>query len=670
MVGMFCAAFSLQAQSRLDSLRLELDQQKDDSVRFLILLQLSDEAEFQDYALARRYATDAKILSEQIESPWAKGKLYYRLAFLESMEGDYVEALKYDQLGVQVAGTLRDSTLLARMLNDVGTDYRDLGEYQESYIYLTQAYRVARKSHKVLTYGDSLNMAIAIHNLGTVFTALKQYDIAFSHLESSARMSSALHDLDGLPYTYNELGVLYLKKGDLIRSEKYLADALKQANQRRIRVLIPRIKLDMAELYFEKEDLTRSLNLYDSIVALSISTGNDFGLAECDLGKGKVLAKLGHFEPAMQLCMKALSISRRLHARNLTLRCYEELSHISEAQGDANQSLQFLRRYNSLRDSIFSESVMEKLSQNQVRFETELRDNQINMLSQLGERQVNELRRQEMLNNIMVLVAALSLFLLYTVYRSSRRRKRINRLLLDHQEEIKKRSKELEQLNEVKAKFFSIISHDLRSPINALAGTLQLLQQQHITQEEFKELSATLFVQFNHTRTLISSLLDWTLLQMDKLNIQPESVEVQPHVAESIASILSLYPKGISIENKVQPNLACLADRNILNLVLRNLIVNAIKFTPEGGRVWVEGRTEGNEVVISVADSGAGIPAEARQKIFERTATYTTRGTANEKGTGIGLILCKEFIEKSGGRIWVESELGKGSVFRFTLPKP
>jgi signal transduction histidine kinase len=122
------------------------------------------------------------------------------------------------------------------------------------------------------------------------------------------------------------------------------------------------------------------------------------------------------------------------------------------------------------------------------------------------------------------------------------------------------------------------------------------------------------------------------------------------------------------MENNVYESVLVLADPNIINLVLRNLILNAIKFTENGGRIWVEASTKYNEVIVSVSDNGIGIKPEVKQMLFKKTSGYSTRGTANERGTGLGLILCKEFVEKHGGRIWLESELGKGTTFFFSLP--
>jgi signal transduction histidine kinase len=167
----------------------------------------------------------------------------------------------------------------------------------------------------------------------------------------------------------------------------------------------------------------------------------------------------------------------------------------------------------------------------------------------------------------------------------------------------------------------------------------------------------------------LNNLLDWTLLQMDKLNLQASKIDLAKIVDENIELLRPVTNKDIIIQNDVRKPTVGYGDSNTINLVIRNLITNAIKFTNDGGRVTVASQDKGNEWVISVHDNGIGIKPEVLNMLFDKTAPYTTRGTANEKGTGLGLILCKEFVEKNGGRIWVESKEGEGSTFYFTLPK-
>jgi signal transduction histidine kinase len=140
-------------------------------------------------------------------------------------------------------------------------------------------------------------------------------------------------------------------------------------------------------------------------------------------------------------------------------------------------------------------------------------------------------------------------------------------------------------------------------------------------------------------------------------------------VANNIKLLRVAQEKKIDLKNNIKEDLNALSDPNMVNLVLRNLMLNAIKFTHQGGIIEVSAEQEGDWVVVSVKDNGVGIAPENLEQIFDKSTHYTTRGTANEKGTGLGLKLCKEFVEKNGGKIWVESELGKGSTFKFTLKK-
>ncbi len=670
IVFLLTVAISLKGQHTLDSLEKILASEKNDSVRFRILLNLSKEAEFYDYTKSRRYMDDARELSEKIDADWARGEMYFRLAFLETMEGDYDEALSYDLMSVKLFSQNSDSTQLFRAINDVGADYRDLGEYKEAYFYLTQSYQLAKRHNKkVPSSQDSLIMAIALHNIGTVFTALGQYDISLSHLEAASKLSEKIHDTEGPAYNHDEMGELYRKKGSFDLSEKNLLTGLGEARRLKIRVLIAGAQSHLANLYLDKKDYAKALLYYDSVRERQTSINNRFGLAECDLGVGIVMSRSGNYDAALKLYMKSLEVSKALNARNLALTCYQELATLAEIKNDYRNALFYHKQHDALKDSLFNKATMEKLVQNQLRFETENKDTEIANLLQLRQQQDSEMRRQELVSNILVIVVALAIFLLYTVYRSGSRRKRINQLLLEHQEEIKRRSIELEQLNQVKDKFFSIISHDLRSPMNALSGTLDLLEKNHITPEEFSNLTKTLRVQFNHTRTLINNLLDWTLLQMEKLSIQPEKVYLRPKVEESFEALRGLYPKNIHMENNIPESVAGFGDPNIMTLVLRNLILNSLKFTESGGTISVKAAENGKDITVSVTDNGMGIKPEAQELLFEKTSSYSTRGTANEKGTGLGLILCKEFVEKNGGRIWLESEWGKGSTFYFTVPK-
>jgi signal transduction histidine kinase len=657
---MHCSAFS---QSKIDSLENALKRSASDSLRVTTLVALSREFQYVDYAKSKEYAEQAVKLAEAKKQQKTKILAYQNIGNLLTLSGDYSTALRYDNLALQQSMVLHDSSDLAMNYNNVANDYFDLGEYDESYFYFTQSFRVAR------LVNDSLRMTIALHNVGRVFKELGQYDRALDHLELSQKMSLAIHDDEGMPYSLDEIGDVRLRKGEYDSALQVLMTSLRITRQQKLHVLEPRTLTKIATIFLHKKNYATALAYYDTTYLLHVRTNNRFGIAAVELGRGEVYMAQKNYDEALTFINRSLSIARETNARILEIQCYQSLSSILELKGDYKRSLENFKQFKQLEDSLFSQDMQEKLFRDQIRFETEAKDTQIAALSRANDMRDDQLKKQEFVRNILVVVMALSVILLATVYRSGQRRRQINMLLLQHQEDMEKRSEELERLNQVKDKFFSIISHDLRSPINALSGLLDLLDKGAVKPEELPNHVRELKTRFNHTRTLLNNLLDWTLLQMDKLNLQANRIDLHKIIEENIQLLSAVQTKQINMVNNVPPGALAFADSNTTNLVIRNLVTNAIKFTNDGGTVEISGTEKPTEWVISIRDNGIGMNADVIKILFDKTAPYTTRGTANEKGTGLGLILCKEFVEKNGGKIWVESSEGQGSTFSFTIPK-
>lgn len=662
-IGMLAfSSIFVYAQS-LDSLEASLKNGLSDTLRIKTLTRLSKSYQFKDFSKSIAYAKEALAIAEKIDASAYKVMAYQNTAFLHALSGDYSRALQFDNLSLEISMASKDTASLIRDYSNIGNDYYDLGEYDDAYFYLTQAYRLSSLKR------DTVQMLISLHNVGRVFKELGQFDQAENHLKLSLKMSRQQNDAEGEPYSYDELGDVMLRKGQYDSASFYLTQAKALARKLNIQVLQPRIYTKLATLYHRKNDFAMARAYYDSAFNLHATTSNRFGMAEAELGRSIVLTTENKLDDAIAKVEVALKSAHDINARVLEIKCYNQLATLWELKGDYKKSLVFYRRYKMLEDTLFSQEAQGKLLRDQIRFETEARDSQIAALSKLRGDHEDEIKKQEFIRNILVVVMALSGILLITVYRSGQRRRKINMLLLQHQDEMEKRSEELEKLNQVKDKFFSIISHDLRSPINALAGILDLLDKGAIKPEELHIHTQELKVRFNHTRTLLNNLLDWTLLQMDKLNLQATRINLHKIVEENIQLLLPVQGKNIKIINTVPHDALGFADSNTINLVIRNLLTNALKFTNDGGEVFIDAKVKGFEWQISVRDNGIGMKPEVLQILFDKTAPYTTRGTANEKGTGLGLILCKEFVEKNGGKIWVDSEEGKGSLFFFTLPK-
>jgi signal transduction histidine kinase len=232
---------------------------------------------------------------------------------------------------------------------------------------------------------------------------------------------------------------------------------------------------------------------------------------------------------------------------------------------------------------------------------------------------------------------------------------------------------QLGELNATKDKFFSIIAHDLKSPFNSMLGFSEILNEnfdEYDTQKQKKFISL-IYQELQGTYKLLENLLYWSRSQRGTIDFKPKKLNLYLLVSETTELLIQLAKnKSINLINQIPKNINVEADRDMLLTIIRNLISNAIKFTPKGGEISMKAtQTKDDKFVqILVTDNGVGISKETQSKLFDIGENTSTKGTENESGTGLGLILCKEFVEKHGGKIWVESELGKGSNFKFTLP--
>lgn len=229
---------------------------------------------------------------------------------------------------------------------------------------------------------------------------------------------------------------------------------------------------------------------------------------------------------------------------------------------------------------------------------------------------------------------------------------------------------ELQKLNAEKNKFLSIIAHDLRSPFNAIIGFSELLVK-NANNTDFENVAKYAEIIMNSSKkamNLLTNLTEWSLSQTGRMNFNPEYFGIDDLIDKTLVLFSDIAAhKSIRIEKELFSGKKVYADKQMINTIVRNLISNAIKFTPCGGSIKIQSKLNQNKVEISIKDSGVGLSKSAIEKLFHIDANISSPGTQNEQGTGLGLILCKEFIDKHKEKIWVESEPGKGSVFYFTL---
>jgi len=244
--------------------------------------------------------------------------------------------------------------------------------------------------------------------------------------------------------------------------------------------------------------------------------------------------------------------------------------------------------------------------------------------------------------------------------------------LLQLNKKISEQKNELEELNATKDKFFSIIAHDLKNPFNSLLGFSNLLIEgfDQLSKEDIHKFVSNIHVSADNLFKLLNNLLQWSQAQTGRIEYNPKKSDLYSIVNSNISLLTpSAEEKQVRLVSNVSENTFACFDENMITTVCRNLINNAIKFTNPGGEIRVESTLSGGFIELAVIDSGVGIKQSDARNLFIIDVKHSTTGTSGEKGTGLGLILCKEFVERHGGRIWVESELEKGSKFKFTLPE-
>jgi two-component system, sensor histidine kinase and response regulator len=245
-----------------------------------------------------------------------------------------------------------------------------------------------------------------------------------------------------------------------------------------------------------------------------------------------------------------------------------------------------------------------------------------------------------------------------------------NEELLILTQEIREQNERLALANRTKDKLFSIIAHDLRNPVAALRNTIDILDPAILNSEELEFVKGELTKQFESMDFTLTNLLTWARNQLAGEQVNKEKIPIHSFLKDKIKLFApTIYHKEIKVENKIDSSLSIFADPNHIQFVLRNLLNNAIKFSENQSVITAFSIEEKQEIIIGIQDRGIGISQANQQKLFDAHTNFSTNGTQGEKGTGLGLVLCKEFIEKNDGKIWLESEIGKGSIFYFSLPK-
>ena len=415
----------------------------------------------------------------------------------------------------------------------------------------------------------------------------------------------------------------------------------------------------------------KALSFHRQAIRIRLRENDQTGLAESYTKIGAVFQDAGQYDESIKYLQIGLGNALWVNGKHLIRDCYDLLYYAYTGKGDFLKASEYKDKFAEISELIYSEENERRIEQLQTKLEVEKRERAIQYLQDKTDMQQKELRRRRNFNILLSVLVVIILAFSGYIYYSYRDRKKINQELQRTNARVMDQNEELTQLNHTKDKFFSIIGHDLKGPLNSLLSFSGLLinNTESFSPAEIKTVATDLEKSLKNLRGLLENLLSWARSQTGNLEMNPERFQLTPLMQENIQLLSqTAQQKKIEMQLLSESDFEVQADRNSISTVVRNLLSNALKFTPQRGRVSVSFSQRNGMVEIAVSDNGVGIPEDARQKIFDLSQKHSTLGTNKEKGTGLGLVLCKEFVEKNGGRITVDSKVGEGTVFRFTIP--
>ena len=428
---------------------------------------------------------------------------------------------------------------------------------------------------------------------------------------------------------------------------------------------------EIGELYRRMKNDGRALANHRLALKIRKSLKDEKGMAESFNNIGVLFYQEKKYRDAIVNLNAGLQASLQSQSLDQQQKSYDYLSLCYKALGEFSDALIQREQFVVVSDFIQNQKNDQRLLESQSRYVIDTKQSQIELLEKERQRREQQFARQKNLRNFLISVIGLGLVIVVLIWNFYKVKQRANTKLQAINEKVKQQNLQLQALNATKDKFFSIIGHDLKGPLNSLTSFSGLLinHTDSLSKEEIQMLAKDFDKSLKNLSALLNNLLEWSRSQTGNIDFTTETFDIGLLLKENKELLCTqAQNKKISFLTDVQSPVMVKAHRQSLNTVVRNLISNAIKFTMDGGVIKLAIRTEANHAVISIADTGVGMSSDVIGKLFRIDAKHTTKGTADEKGTGLGLILCKEFVEKNGGRLWVESEEGKGSLFSFTVP--
>jgi two-component system sensor histidine kinase/response regulator len=545
------------------------------------------------------------------------------------MVGDYSQMLSSYHQSLDIAEKTGNRRQIAKATSNIASFDEQQGEYDQARLLMEKVMNIC------LTEGDSVLVQTVFTHLSGIAVHRQQYGLALQYARRALQAASAIHDEQQAATCRNEVGRILAAMGH-----------------------------DREAIGLYEQSLQYYQQAWDQLGDVS-TTGL---LAQAWL-------KLGSYPLALRYANESLRGAEILHRKREIREAAKALADIYQATGDDTRALRYFKVYKDFSDSLFNDEAHKRVLALAAGYDFEKKESRLREEEAMREdRYQRALREDAVKIAIAIPVIFLLGLLVFFLLRSRNINRRMNQLLTEKNEKIEEQKETLEhqavQLllnNRQKDKLFSIVSHDLRGPLNSLQTLMDCLKEKKLAESELRDLMTEFRRNLDYSSELVSNLLFWAGSQLDGMAPRPAMLPVQPVVED----VLALYShqacqKNVWLVDDLQPSLCAYVDKDMAQVILRNLVSNAIKFCRSGDTVTISSRPIEAGIEICVADTGIGLKKETLEMI-RRKESFSSYGTAREKGTGLGILLCHEFAEANGGRFWIESEWGNGCRCYFTL---
>jgi len=583
-----------------------------------------------NYDNALAFLNQAQQIIKKTGNEYALADCDKNIGIVYFSNGQLSKALDYYYDGLFIAVKNHYTLLSASLYNDIGVVLQNMEVYPNALDYFKKALAILDKTDDLLALG-TINQ-----NIGEIMLAQSNYDKAITYLEKANTIARKQNDKDGLSSVYTDLGLCYAAKNEFGKATSYLDTSLLIGIKYKIVYNQAYALIGFATIYNQQKEYQKAYPYALQGQQLAEKLGNLSIGANAALQLNKTYAGLGRITDA-----------------------YRELNKFIEFKNGLknNENIQKLTSYNLE----LSFAVRQRLQAEQ-RKETDLLYKQTS--------------RAQRLTILIFLILVIAMIVITGIYYSEKKKQQqVNAMLanknvevLQQQSDLNQQAAKLNDLNTLKDRLIAILAHDLRAPLSTLKGLFNLLQDESISHEEMLGMVPDVIKKLDYTSDFLDTLLFWINSQMENFERAVKNFAVKEIVSGETSNYYEpALRKGIMLVDRVGDNLAACADPDSVRIVVRNLITNAIKFSGKDDKIEVSAVQDKQNILITVKDTGEGMGPEQSRKLFKGKVN-SKNGTHNESGTGMGLLFCKDLVEKCNGKIWVTSKPGEGSTFSFTIP--